>query len=1143
MTPFDLSGPLPRGRCAIEASAGTGKTFTLVNLAVRFLAETTTAVSELLLVTFTRAAAAELEERLRDRLREVHDLLSDPPGTDPLDEVVGHLAGLDRTVVTSRLRTALADFDTARISTIHGFCQKALASLGSEGPVEPGLRVGRVTGELVTEVVNDLVARAAAGLDPDIPAELVADLRFSSLEDDVNRAVSSSGLAIRPHQEGDGAGEVARAQARLVARAAEEVRRRRTAGGVLDFDDLLARTLEAVRDPQGRANRILRGQTRVALVDEFQDTDPVQWQIFSRLFPPGDRDRSLVLVGDPKQSIYRFRGADVETYVAATGDPTTERFSLGVNWRSDGALIEALGSVFGGAGFGPGIGFRPVEASPGAGERRMSIVTGGTAPPVILRRLRVDNLPGAEGDIKAPWAQREVFADLGRVIASTLASSFIPEGAMRAVRPADVAVLVKSHADAALAREALGAASVPAVVQSGGRVTESEAAVQWYRLLAAMARPTDPSRVRAVAAGWFRGLSLREVVAMTEDEVLALGLELVRWGEVLSESGFAVLARRVLSDSDVVTNLMGEPDGERHVTDLEHLAELMHERTRGRAIGPVAAVSVFEDLLAESTVGDSELYERRMSSGSDAVQIMTIHSAKGLEFPIVACPTMWRRSAKSFDRLFHDPEDGTPCLDVYPATSPAALAWPDAKSARARGRLGRAEQMAEGLRLAYVALTRARHQVLLWWPDVEKAHDQAALGRLLFARPPLVERPPDLAGAKIPEADFEVLDEILRDLSARTGGLISVSDVGERLPGTTTLPPTLAGGSGAGSVADGSSLTVARLDRPLDQTPHRWSFTSLARTVTWDRPTGRVPVDDDPSLGDAGAGDEFLASGAGDPAVPSPGPPEARSVLLREGGGTGFGTLVHSVLEHLDFGTPDPEGEIRRIVADQGGCDVELGEPLAAAITTPLGRMFGHLRLADISPADRLDELDFELPLAPGGRRPTLGSIGRLIAGHLDGDDPLLGWARTLGSEEVGAPVDLAGYLTGSIDLVMRLPGDGHPRFVVADYKTNRLGPRGEPLQLSAYHPDRLPGAMAEHHYPLQALLYQVALHRFLRWRMVDYDPRRHLGGVAYLFIRGMIGPEAVLAEGRVHGVFAWRPPVELISSLSDHLDGRTDRG
>jgi exodeoxyribonuclease V beta subunit len=166
--------------------------------------------------------------------------------------------------------------------------------------------------------------------------------------------------------------------------------------------------------------------------------------------------------------------------------------------------------------------------------------------------------------------------------------------------------------------------------------------------------------------------------------------------------------------------------------------------------------------------------------------------------------------------------------------------------------------------------------------------------------------------------------------------------------------------------------------------------------------------------------------------------------------------------------------------------------------------------------------------------------IGRLVVDHLGPDDPLLPWAEGLADGTVD--VGLAGHLTGSIDAVLRVGGD-EPRFVIVDYKTNRLGRRGEVAGPDDYAGPALAEAMAEHDYPLQALLYSVALHRYLRWRLAGYDPARHLGGAAYLFVRGMSGPGVPVRDGHPDGVFSWAVPPGLVTGLSDLLDGRTDEG
>jgi exodeoxyribonuclease V beta subunit len=209
--------------------------------------------------------------------------------------------------------------------------------------------------------------------------------------------------------------------------------------------------------------------------------------------------------------------------------------------------------------------------------------------------------------------------------------------------------------------------------------------------------------------------------------------------------------------------------------------------------------------------------------------------------------------------------------------------------------------------------------------------------------------------------------------------------------------------------------------------------------------------------------------------------------------------------------------------------------------------MFDGLRLRDLTHADRLDEMSFELRLGAPGRRATDRQIGRLVQQHLAPSDlfhrePLHDWAGQLADGVFS--VDLAGHLTGSIDAVLRVrDGNGVPRFFVVDYKTNRLSEWGQVPEPDDYSPDRMLEAMAHHHYPLQALLYSVALHRYLRWRLPDYDPATHLGGAAYLFVRGMTGPSVPTTDGEPHGVCTWRIPPALVTDLSDLLDGRRVSG
>jgi exodeoxyribonuclease V beta subunit len=267
-------------------------------------------------------------------------------------------------------------------------------------------------------------------------------------------------------------------------------------------------------------------------------------------------------------------------------------------------------------------------------------------------------------------------------------------------------------------------------------------------------------------------------------------------------------------------------------------------------------------------------------------------------------------------------------------------------------------------------------------------------------------------------------------------------------------------------------------------------------------------------------------------------------------GGTAFGTLVHEVLEHVDTGTGDLGGELLRHCREATltrGLGVEpdaLAAALVPVMATPLGDLAGGRTLGDVPTRDRLAELTFELPLA-GGDDPrrgaaTLRAIGDLLRRHLPADDPFAPYADRLTGH--GMPAEpLRGYLTGSIDAVLRLTGDdGVPRYVVVDYKTNRLAPATEAVTAWHYRPAAMTAAMIDAHYPLQLLLYSVALHRFLRWRQPGYDPDRHLGGGLYLFVRGMVGPRTPVVDGMPCGVLTWRPPTALVVGLSALVDGRS---
>ena len=267
--------------------------------------------------------------------------------------------------------------------------------------------------------------------------------------------------------------------------------------------------------------------------------------------------------------------------------------------------------------------------------------------------------------------------------------------------------------------------------------------------------------------------------------------------------------------------------------------------------------------------------------------------------------------------------------------------------------------------------------------------------------------------------------------------------------------------------------------------------------------------------------------------------------------GATFGSLVHAVLEHADPAAPDFRAELLRHIDEQlvwwpVTLDPQaLADALVAVCDSPLGPLAGDRTLLSLGLPDRLRELDFEVPLS-GGDHPAhpvddvrLGDLAPLLRRHLPEGDAVRIYADALDRDPDLAAQPLLGYLTGSIDVVLRLDVDGQERFLTVDYKTNWLGTYDAPLTAHDYRPEMLDEAMGHSDYPLQALLYTVVLHRFLRWRLPAYDPATHLGGVLYLYLRGMCGPATPRVDGLPCGIFSWRPPVALVEELSDLLDGR----
>ena len=1151
-TPFDPVGDLPSGRLSIQASAGTGKTSALASLATRFIAEGGIAASELLIVTFTRAATTELRARVRDQLIEVAGVLAGDVVVPTDHLLVSHLASDDRQLRLDRLRRAIAEFDAATITTIHGFATQVRGALGASPAVDPDARLIDDAVELVEEVCADVLAWAAVhdyAVD-DLPA-------LADLEQATKYAVAQPDLVLIPTSDSKGATSGQRLLQHLVERAKETMVDRRRRSRTLSFDDVMVQLRVALEGPGSTAAiETLRNRFKVALIDEFQDTDSVQWDIFSKLFGDQDAGTTLVVVGDPKQAIYRFRGADIHTYLGAIGEGSgTERRSLLTNWRSDGAVLRSLAALLEGATFGDRhIPFVPVGAAPSNLHRRMTDSDGRPLPALtfgmVIGERITRNKNSAQVQVDA--AAKAIDVDLVARVRTLLRSAHIPSGSgdedRRPVGPSDIAVLVGTRMQGEAVQRALLGEGVPAVVAGDGSVLDSPAADQMRYLLDAMAQPADPRNARMYAMSWFVGWGADLVASAPETTLAEFQGQLREWSDMLTGHPAADVFARIWSETCVVARVLGGADGDRNITDLGHLVELLHGAAPTGAAGVAGLIGLLDARPDDDTEPDfdGDVAARRVESEAEAVQIMTIWKAKGLEFPVILLPTLWRHSSRSQPVIFSDPITGTRTFDLTKGGE-----WPDRASGLARKGCAAAELEGERLRLLYVALTRAKHHTVVWWANASGSN-KTALAHLLFARSGGALDPALYGQATVGiPSDVDIV-AALEPLSDRAGGTIAIGVVDAPSAPTDRWSPRK-------SSRGAPELQLAEFEASPDRSKHRWSFSAITKRSS-------LPHVDpyDPSMGDRGADDEQESGGpfdgdggelaAAGPLLDATG---TLGPLTQLPAGAAFGTLVHAVLEDIDFKAPDLDVQLaagldRQLAwrsldltprSDHEGTPDEgrqlLIDGLRAAIGTPLGPLCGQLRLADVDAGDRLNEISFDLGLGEAGRIPTVTDIGRLMATHLEPADPLRAWATDLADGAID--LALAGHLTGSIDLVVRMHDDhGGCRFVVADYKTNALTRHGRSPVPDDYHPTRMAEAMADHDYPLQAVLYSVALHRYLRWRLPGYEPATHLGGVAYLFLRGMTGPEVAISDGQPHGVFSWPVPPALVSSLSDLLDGQT---
>lgn len=1133
------------GMNLVEAAAGTGKTHNIQNLVARLILERALSVEEIVVLSFTNEAAAELGQRIRQILDDILSLLEGIPVQKPdqAQELIDHDRAIRPDISDGErikaVRNALRDFDLAYISTINGFCQKLLGRFAFEGNLAFDSALETDPQRMIVELLEDWMRNRFYGGGK--KSELISALVSQHDIENLKHHVLDFNLTIPEYEEIDLAGELdklidfynrgnefawlneemfakrsrfvrhhtafenaltacdyvtildladgftperlvsdalkkfksevesavdepffqqcvrigilrGKASAALKADAIRFARRRfqelERNGNYMTFADQIRLVDEALQS-SGELRTKLQEKFKAGIIDEFQDTDAAQYRIFRSLF---DRQESCAfLVGDPRQAIYRFRGGDINAYLRAKQDILRNGniYYLDVNYRSSVQMVNEVNAIFGNRykPFGdididfPELASRPAEEAP-------ELLRNGTPAPRAMIRHCSNNA----GSIMLLWgcAQR-----IGEMISGKSGETF-PDGSP--VCPGDIAVLMRSNAECVQMQSILEYYNIPAVCLKSGNIYADIEAYALYQVLRGTLEPTDRKKVSSALAAFLCNVPLAELDVRNPAGKLSFAgyMEHFRkMNQLWYQHGFIVMFEYFLDAFKVRENLASRHDGERRLTNLYQLGELLHIQAQTLQMPPGVLTERFGDMIARSSdpLYHDDEHEELISSGDSAVRIMTIHASKGLQFPVVMLPGLQKLPAsagRELDGVCFDGKSRVLNLDGDP----------EYKQIEAK------EICEEKIRLIYVALTRARYRCEIF------------------------------ESSALPESAWSNLIDPVRN---KLYSLAWNFDYGDcRLPHRESeLVPEI------------PDIPEVRL---------QWQLTSYS-ALTRDVSSGNAasPVDHDE---DSGGNNDSTDNDPGNETVFSP---------FTLPGGAGFGTALHEIFERIDFAGEKKLFQQAAVTLLKRSGHQELyqlrGYPEAVGLWlhgifhTVLRDCCGkEFTLSEIPERDRMTEMEFYC----GMKEFDLNKLPTVLGEYAEREFGTVHWPDRWDGLFAG------GILNGFIDLVFRRDG----RYYIVDWKSNSLGGRPD-----NFMPERVPDAMVHSFYFLQYMFYLVALVRYLRHFnngvFGEKEYGESVGGVYYLFVRGMTPHQPQ------RGVFQARPPWQVIHSLEELICSR----
>jgi exodeoxyribonuclease V beta subunit len=1163
VNPLDITTvSLEPGVTLIEASAGTGKTYSITGLVLRLIVERHLKIREILAVTFTEAATQELRERIRRRLQGALEDLRGGTSGDPV--VRTFLANGDLSLATRELEVALQSFDEAQVFTIHGFCQRMLNDYAFESGVLFESAVLIDPNPLFQEVARDFWRMRFYEAKPLLPTLTMAwqrspDNWVALLEqtrrhpdlvvlpateskscDELLRKVETAfsaliqewndhgpdvkdllrthnslsreekkfrhdrveelliGIAEACSRPGAGAAESIRAFAEVslealaggtkanrpvpthrffnlstdfsqkvdalfnqLARdflifAEVELAKRKARANTVTYDDLISGLLDALRREKSKVlAKAIGEQYSAALIDEFQDTDPTQYEIFQTLFR--SKNHCLFFIGDPKQAIYGFRGADVFTYFEAAGI-ADRRLTLVTNWRSEENLLRAINGLF-----------SQVETPFVLSEIQYYEVHA-TSEPVVERLIGPGHITPLNFRLIKPMegrADRERPSVLiSRALTHDIAA-LQQSGALLGTRPVrygDMAVLVRRYGQAEEIQIALREQGIRSIVHSDQNVFASLEARELQQFLQGVIDPRRDPLLKAALATTLIGFNAQRLFEFDRnDQKRQVWLDrFSNWRQQWANGCFMAMFRHLVVSQNVRARLIALPAGERRLTNFLHLAELLHDAERARSLTP-DALCVWLREQRESERVSQDQFQLRLESDEDAVQIVTIHKSKGLEYPIVFCPFLWQRAElqRQEELLFHDRD----------SANRLTFDLRGRKAGLEKHRLWQSEETrAEELRLLYVAVSRAKNRCYIYLPD--QKIDKSPLAQLF-------------------QPTGGSLGDQVDKLAKSSKGCIDVSSpqLGER----GDVLPCIQGLTAASPPADREAGLT------LKPRPFAGRISKLAMTASF---SGLNIADVD--LDEGGSATPVELS----PATASPLEDTDLSIFTFDRGRR-TGDFFHDVLERMDFQNLETLSDLVESRLGVHGFARTLHRLAIIQLLRELTeiQLEPGIRLQDIPKRERISECEFYYPLprlTPAGLAKTVGQWQTV-------EEEI----RTRMGKLRFDPIE--GYMHGFIDLLFQFKH----RYYLVDWKSNWLG-----SEASNYGREAMHQAMLKHNYYLQYHLYTLAADLFLERRLPGYSYQTHFGGVFYIFLRGLdpLDPS--------RGIFRDRPAEETVAGL-----------